>query len=148
MTRDETIELMKNIKAVKPKYFDSLPKEKKLELVEQWATRFDTIDYVIIHQAVMNYIFNHNRVPYPQEINAAIKEDENPQKKMNPWYKRFPQPGVIHYTDADVRGLTFEDWKALPREMAKRMEYYPDKNDEYRNKLLQEALELQRSIYE
>lgn len=143
MTRNESIELMKFIKGMKPKYFDSLPKEKKLDLVEQWTNRFGSIDYKIVQKSVGEYIFKNNRVPYPQEIESLIENDEEIQKAMNPWYKRFPQSGTIRYTDADVRGLTLDEWRLLPREMAVRMEYYIDPSDEIRNALLKEALEIQ-----
>lgn len=144
MTRNETIEVFKLLKQMKPNYFETLSQEKKLDLVDEWTDRLSMFNFDLVKEASKEYVFQHNRIPYPREVIEYLGANrETIDQRVNPWYKRFPQSEKIRYTDADVRGLTLDEWRLLPREMAVRMEYYIDPSDEIRNALLKEALEIQ-----
>lgn len=105
-------------------------------MVGLWNKQLEDYPYKNVVEAVNEWISENKFMPTIAEIKekCSIGIDYT-----NPWYKHFPQKGIIKYNDKDVSWATWEDFNSVPKELAKRMVYVPDPNDQERNKILKEC---------
>lgn len=112
-------------------------------MVGLWTKQLEYYPYKNVVEAVNEWISESKFMPTIAEIKekCSIGIDYT-----NPWYKHFPQPGIIEYNDKDVAWANWEDWKMIPDELSKRMTYFPDKNDKTRNLILKQIEEMKRGL--
>lgn len=146
MNRQETIQVLLRVNQGAPNYFRNMNSEQKNNVVNEWASAFMYENFSTVLNSVEIFFKNGSKfAPFPSEIQKIIKDEKAKQMSEyeKRWYEHFPQDGPIEYNDEDVAWAEWEDWNHLPLELAKRMEYVPDPNDEIRNALLKQCLEIQ-----
>lgn len=112
-------------------------------MVGLWTKQLESYPYKNVVSAVNEWISENKFMPTIAEIKEKCSIGIN---YTNPWYKHFPQKGIIEYNDKDVAWAKWEDWKMIPDELSKRMTYMPDKNDKTRNLILKQIEEMKRGL--
>lgn len=140
MVRAETIIIIKAICSAYPTQTNNIDLD---TMVGLWTKQLESYPYKNVVSAVNEWISENKFMPTIADIkeNISIGIDYT-----NPWYKHFPQQGIIEYNDKDVAWAKWEDWKMIPDELSKRITYVPDKNDKTRNLILKQVEEMKRGL--
>ena len=140
MVRAETIIIIKAICSAYPTQTNNIDLD---TMVGLWTKQLESYPYKNVVSAVNKWISENKFMPTIAEIkeNCSIGIEYT-----NPWYKHFPQKGIIEYNDKDVRWAKWEDWKILPDELSKRMVFVPDNEDPERKQLLEKCEALKNRL--
>ena len=138
MTKDEIKQTLKRIKQRVPGYFKTMTDEDKLNLIDNWFIEFSEVPKEIINLAISLHFKEKRMAPQTDEVRRNI-----PGAWKLYWLDRFPGSDTIYYNDKFIDSV---DWETIPTEVQERMKYRPDPNDERRNALLKEALDMQKKF--